>query len=144
MESSDDVLVDVLDAVDRFFRHLDMYTQIPHSPALDEMVVKIVLELLSVLELATKRLTQGRLSEPILVDLLPSQCNAARFVKNDSGDEGVKVVLQSLDGTTGESRTTETETPEAVHGLVQNVNVVMDGERTRSACHPLFIERPSP
>ena len=64
-------------------------------------------------------------------------------MKNDSGDEGVKVVPHSLDRTiSGESRTTETETPEAVHGLVQNVDVVMDSERTRSARHSLFVERP--
>ena len=70
-----------------------------------------------------------------------AQCNAARLVKNDSGDEGVKVAPQSLDRTTsGESWTTETETP----GLVQNVNVVMDGERTRSAYHPPSVERSSP
>ena len=54
-----------------------MYTQIPHSPVLDEMVVKIVLELFSILELATKRLTQRQLSESILVKLLPCsmQCS---------------------------------------------------------------------
>ena len=71
IEIGSDTVVDVLESVERLFRHLDMYTQIPHSPALDEMVVKIVLELLSILELATKRLTQGRLSESTLVELLP-------------------------------------------------------------------------
>ena len=77
IESCHDTLVDVLESVERLFRHLDMYTQIPHSPALDEMVVKIVLELLSILELATKRLTQGRSSESFQVELLPCsmQCS---------------------------------------------------------------------
>ena len=81
IESSDDALVDVLESAERFFRHLDMYTQIPHSPALDEMVVKIVIELLSILELATKRVTQGRLSESILVDLLPSSMQCSEICK---------------------------------------------------------------
>jgi len=81
MESSDNAFVDVLESVERVFRHLDMYTQIPHSPALDEMVVKMVLELLSILELATKRLTQGRLSESILVDLLPCSMQCSEIYK---------------------------------------------------------------
>ena len=45
--------------------------QIPHTPALDEMVVKTISELLCTLGLATKGLTQGRLRESVLVDLLP-------------------------------------------------------------------------
>jgi hypothetical protein len=67
--ASDDTAVDVLESVERFLRHIDIYAQIPHSPALDEMVVKIVLELLTTLALATKQLMQGRMSEFVLVDV---------------------------------------------------------------------------
>lgn len=69
IEASGDAVVDLLESVERFFRHINIYAQIPHSPALDEMVVNIVLELLTTLALATKRLTQGQMSEFIHVDM---------------------------------------------------------------------------
>ena len=37
-----------------------------------DIVVKILLELLSVLALSTKQIKQGRFSEPVTVDTLPS------------------------------------------------------------------------
>ena len=70
-ESSYDPLVDLLESIERFLRSIDIYTQIHHTPALDEMIVKIIAELLCTLGLATKRLMQGRLRESVLVDLLP-------------------------------------------------------------------------
>jgi len=38
---------------------------------MDEVVAKIIVELLSTLALATKRLKKGRLSESVLTDVLP-------------------------------------------------------------------------
>jgi len=77
IEFGKDAVVDVLESVERLFRHLDIYTRIPHSLDLDEMVVKIVMELLSILALATKQLTRGQMSESILADvfLYPTQCS---------------------------------------------------------------------
>ncbi len=63
-------LADLLESIEHFFRHIDIYTQIPHTTALDEMVVKIIIELLSTLALATKGLEQGGSSESPLADKL--------------------------------------------------------------------------
>ena len=68
VSASYDALVDLLESIEHFLRRLEIYTQIPHTPALDEMVVKIMVELLSTLAFVTKELKQGRLSESILVD----------------------------------------------------------------------------
>jgi len=67
MNASYDALVDLLESIEQFITRLDIYTNIPHTPALDEMVVKILVELLSTLALATKELKQGRIrkSTPI-------------------------------------------------------------------------------
>jgi hypothetical protein len=43
-----------------------IYTEIPPTPAMTEMVIKIMVELLSVLALATKQINQGRFSMPVL------------------------------------------------------------------------------
>ena len=61
-----DALVDLLESIEHFLSRLDIYTQIPASLAMDEMVVKILVELISTLALATKELRQGRTSEFLL------------------------------------------------------------------------------
>ena len=66
-----DALIDLLESIEHFLRRLDMYIRIPSTPAIDEMVVKIIVELLSTLGLATRELKQGRLSEPDFAALLP-------------------------------------------------------------------------
>ena len=56
-----------------------------------------------------------------------------KLVKKILGENEVESVLQRLDRLTlDEARATATETFNVVHGLVQNVRVVMDGELTRS------------
>ena len=69
--ASYDPLVDLLEAIERFLRRLDIYTRIPPTPAIDEIVVKIMVELLSTLALTTNELKQGRSSEFVLIDALP-------------------------------------------------------------------------
>jgi hypothetical protein len=66
-----DELVDLLESIEHLLRPLDIYSQIPPTPAMDEMVVKIMAELLSTLALTTKELKQGRSSEFVLADVLP-------------------------------------------------------------------------
>ena len=46
-----------------FVKRLDIYTKIDLSPIMVDMIVKIMVQLLSVLALATKQITQGRLSK---------------------------------------------------------------------------------
>ena len=70
MNSSYEALVDLLESIECLLWRLDIYTQIPHSTAMDEMVVKIMAELLSILALTTKDLEQGRSSESVLLDML--------------------------------------------------------------------------
>ena len=63
--------MDVIESIERFLRRVDIYTQIPHTQALDEMVIKIVLELLSTLAIATKGFKQGQSSGFVPIDMLP-------------------------------------------------------------------------
>ena len=63
-------LVDLLEAIEHFLKPLDIYTEVPPTPAMDELVVNTMMELLSTLALATKGLKQGRSSESGLADVL--------------------------------------------------------------------------
>jgi hypothetical protein len=65
-----DALVDFLESIERFIDRLDIYTRISPTPAMDDILVKILAELLSALALATKELKQGRSSESVLADML--------------------------------------------------------------------------
>jgi hypothetical protein len=59
--------------------------------------------------------------------------NTVKLVKKTLGENEVEAVLQRLDRLTlDEARTTATQTLEIVHGLVQNMRVVIDGEATPS------------
>jgi len=63
-------LVDLLESLEHFLKRVDIYTRIPPTPATDDIVFKILLELLSTLALATKELKQGRSSESALANVL--------------------------------------------------------------------------
>ena len=63
-------LVDLLEYFGHFISRLDLYTRIPHTPDMDEIVVKIMLDLLTTLALVTKELKQGQSSESVFADTL--------------------------------------------------------------------------
>jgi hypothetical protein len=71
LKSNYDELVYLLESIEHLLKPLDVYTQIPSTPAMDEMVIKIMAELLSTLALMTKEFKQGRSSEFVLADVLP-------------------------------------------------------------------------
>ena len=50
MVDSYDALVDLLEAIGHILKRLDVYTEISPTPAMDELVVKIMAELLSTLD----------------------------------------------------------------------------------------------
>ena len=126
-----DVLVDLLESIEQFLKRLDIYTKIPPTVVMNETVVKILVELLSALALATKRIKQGRTSKLVFGEMLYylTQRNSEKLVKNLFGEKDVEAVFQRLDRLTqDEARITAAQTLEVVYGLIQNMRVVMDGE----------------
>jgi hypothetical protein len=59
-------LADLLESIGHFLNRLKVYTEIPPTEAMDEMMVKILVELLSTLALTTKETKQGKLSESVV------------------------------------------------------------------------------
>ena len=69
---------------------------------------------------------------------------AEKLVKKLFGEKDVEVVLQRLDRLTkDEARIAAAQTLKVVYGLIQNVRVVMDGEKMLHACRLLGVEDPS-
>jgi hypothetical protein len=63
ISKSYDALVDLFESFEFFLRRLDIYTEIPSTTAITEIIVKILIELLSTISLAIQQAKQGRLSE---------------------------------------------------------------------------------
>jgi hypothetical protein len=63
VSASYDALLDLFECVGNFLNRLRIYTEIPLSPSMSEIVLKIMAEVLSVFSLATKQIKQGRLSK---------------------------------------------------------------------------------
>ena len=63
VSSSYDALVDLFECLGNFLKRLEIYTTIPPTSMMTDMIVKIMIELLSVLALATKQVEQGRFSK---------------------------------------------------------------------------------
>ena len=61
--ASYDALMDLFGSFENFLSRLNIYTGVPPTPALTNVLVKIIVELLSTLALATKQVKQGRFSE---------------------------------------------------------------------------------
>ena len=68
--SNCDALVDLLESIEHFLNRLNIYTQISPAPAIDEIVVKILVEFISTLALVTEELKQRRSSESVLAEVL--------------------------------------------------------------------------
>jgi len=69
--TSYDALLELLESIEHLLKPLDIYTQITTTPAMDELVVDIMVELLSTLALTTNELKQGRSSKFVLSEISP-------------------------------------------------------------------------
>ena len=64
ISKSYDALVDLFEIFELFLRRLDIYTKIPATMAISEIIVKILIEFLSTISLAIQQAKEGRFSEP--------------------------------------------------------------------------------
>ena len=64
MISSYEALVDMVESIEHFVNRLSIYTETSHSmPTVDEIVIKLMVELISTLTLVTRKLKKRRLRE---------------------------------------------------------------------------------
>ena len=63
ISASYDALVDLFECIGNYLDRLRIHAEIPFSPSMSAILTEIMVEVLSVLSLATKQVKQGRLSE---------------------------------------------------------------------------------
>jgi len=69
--TSCDVLTEMLESIEIFINRLRIYAGMSHSmPAVDEIVVKLMVELISTLALVTRKLKKRRSRESFLANML--------------------------------------------------------------------------
>jgi len=140
LKRNNNALLDLFKSLASFLKRLEIYTTIPPTPIMTEIIVKIIVELLSVLSLATKQIRQGRFSKYIVMYKLSlAQFSIEKFAKKLFGESDVETVLQRLDRLTqDEARITVAQTLSVVYGLVNNTKVVMEGAQSFLDWSPTF------
>ena len=59
------MLADIFVRIESSFRRLESYTEVRPTAAMTDVIVKIIIEVLSIFAIATNQIKQGRLSESI-------------------------------------------------------------------------------
>ncbi|KAH8983512.1 hypothetical protein EDB92DRAFT_1567142 [Lactarius akahatsu] len=126
VSASYDALLELFECIGNFLKRLHVYTEIPLDPLMTDIVAKIMVELISILALAKKQVNRGRLKQ---------------FAKKLLGDSEIESILERLDRLTQEeARMTVAQTLAVVHGLLNNMKVVMDGgEASTSAIRQTIV-----
>ena len=66
VSSNQGALVDVFERIENFFRRLETYIQVPPTPGMSDIIVKIMIAVLSILAVATKEISQSQASKLIV------------------------------------------------------------------------------
>ena len=68
VRASHDTLINIFDRIENFFHRLVIYTEVAPTPEMTDIIVKIMVEVLSILGIATKEIRQSRTSEYFLTN----------------------------------------------------------------------------
>ena len=70
VNAAQEALIDIFECIENCFKQLETYTEVKPSEAMMNIIVKIMVEVLNILDIATKEIKQGRTSElPICMHL---------------------------------------------------------------------------
>ncbi|KAH9019783.1 hypothetical protein EDB84DRAFT_1624378 [Lactarius hengduanensis] len=107
--ASHDVLIDIFERIENFFKRLEAYTEVRQTAAMTDVIVKIMVEVLSIFAIATKEIKQGR---------------AKKFLKMLAGRRDIEDALERLDRLTQEEA--RMATAEALR-LTHSVDAKVEG-----------------
>ena len=63
VRGSQDTLIDAFERIDSFFRRLEIYTKVRPTTEMMDTIVQILVEVLSILGIATKEMKEGVMSK---------------------------------------------------------------------------------
>ena len=100
MRASHGAIVDLFERIESLFKRIEVYTQITLPTKMAEVLVKMVVELLSILSIATKEVKMPRASELVQRDMLcasPISCFSELFSSKLLGRTDIEDALKRLD-----------------------------------------------
>ena len=84
VRASQDILIELFGRMEFFFKRLEAYIKVRPTTAMTDIIVKIVVEVISILGIVTKEIRQGRLSMPFLVEIFLEFDVSRREVSEDA------------------------------------------------------------
>lgn len=84
--------------MESFFNRLETYVDVRPSTAMKDIIVKIMVEVLSILGIVTKEIKQGRTSMSFLFDISPQvELRVETYLKKLIGRKDIEEALQRLE-----------------------------------------------
>jgi len=97
------VLIGLLERIESFFKRLESYTELSPSEVMTDTMLKIMVEVLSILAIATTEIKQGWRSELIMDNyLLLTDVPGEKYLNNLLHRNDIEDALKSLDHLTQE------------------------------------------
>ena len=95
--------MDLFGHLEYFFKRLEKYIEVRPTAAMTDIIIKIMVEVLSIIGIVTKEVGQGRTSMSFPVDISPKiDGHAEAYLKKLVGRKDVEDALQRLDQLTQE------------------------------------------
>jgi hypothetical protein len=123
------VLATVFERIENFFRRLETYVEVPPTAGMTVIIVKIMVEVLSILSIATKEIKQSRASELITRVMneftMLTYGRLGKYVKKLVGRTDIEDALGRLDGLTqDEARMAAAQSLKVTHEVDDKVKGV--------------------
>jgi hypothetical protein len=141
VRAGQDTLADLFCRMEFFFHRLEKYIDVRPSAAMTDIIVKIMVEVISILGIVTKEVRQGRTSMcfPPAASFLKHDIRAGRYLKKLIGRKDVENALQRLDKLTqeearlaaAEALTITRGIDDTLQGVNHKVCSVLEGELYR-------------
>ena len=122
-----DTLVDVFERVGNVFRRLETHVEVPLTTEMVDIVIRIMVEVLSILAIAMKEIRHGPLSEQFLYKYDTTEHCSEKYVKKLVGRTDIEDALQRLDKLTrDEARMAIVQVLKATHAVDYRTKEVVD------------------
>jgi hypothetical protein len=129
------VLVELFERVEKFLRRFERYTDVPPTEAMTDIIVKVMVEVLSILAIATTEIKQNRISKLIPRKMfLLTYIHLAQYGKKLLGGKDIEDALVKLDKVTHEeARMVMAENFKVTLNIEDKVEQVIDGVQNVSS-----------
>jgi hypothetical protein len=124
------MLADMFSRIENFFKRLESYKHVSPTSAMTDMIVTIMVEVLSILSIATAEIKQGRQSKhlPSGPAVWLAHILSEKYLKKLLGKSDIEVALKRLDThTQEEARMAIAEVLKVTHIMDDKMRVLIDG-----------------